>query len=239
MEPVQYAPPGRKSIELGQFSNPMTSPRNFLTPPPQVRSATSSPLLSSPKADPTLRSGTPPGHRKMKSTLSVSAMMMAARLAKNAKQSIKNREEKSAGRKQINRTPTGRKSSIEKDLQRPRTSLLVAPDAAMTGAEEALRTSTPNGSAVSTSNELMNRQTATSAAGSSNDLISRQSFRVTDTHTTEPKNKRRSSGRSIRSKSDAVRAAAAARIELEDISEEMRQGHSIPLKDALKGTLCT
>ena len=45
----------------------------------------------------------------------------------------------------------------------------------------------------------------------------------------------RSHSKSATSRSPAAQAAAASRNEVEDISQEMRQGHSMPLKDALKG----
>ena len=144
----------------------------------------------------------------------VSAMMLAARLAKNAKH-------------KRNKTTTGKLNRKMMKTRKSSTDVLMSQPSRSGGSEQ------PESAKDIELVEVRVVQHQ-NVVRKSLDLISipanKQNLKKKLKSLT-----RTSSSHSAFSRSNAAQAAAACRIELETVSQEMRQGHSMPLKDALKG----
>ena len=169
---------------------------------------------------------------KSRGTFSVSAMMLAARLAKNARHK-RGRTQGTGNLKKFNRTlsnPTkkdSKRSSLGIELMEHKSSTTRKSMNLMNRAASAkninhLRTS--SSSSRSTSLLTLTEKT-----------IEEKDSKIKISTRNRKDGFNRSNSRSSSSSSQIARSAAETRRLLEDVSCEMEEGHSMPLKDALKG----
>ena len=171
---------------------------------------------------------------KSRGNFSVSAMMLAARLAKNSRHK-RGRTQGTGNLKKINRTlsnPTkkdSKRSSLGIELMehkssttRKSTSVNLMRRAASAKNINHLRTS----SSLSRSTSLLKLTEKT---------IEEKDSKIKISTRNRKDGSNRSNSRSSSSSSQIARSAAETRRLLEDVSCEMEEGHSMPLKDALKG----
>ena len=229
-----FPPPGsqKKSEDVQPYiSNPMTNTTASKLPD-KNKSSTESPLPAS---------KTKPEHRSTKSGgFSVSAMMLAARLAKNAKRKRLNRDSPgslsrtssaSSTRSMTSRTSSRSGSIYTKSMKSMKSTKNMSGNSTRSTNMERMASQIEL-TAVDKEQGKQSRKSGLGLLGDPTNL--QQSSELDSSSTTKriPRKSRKSSSRSQAFL--AVKAAAQARDELEEISSTMRAGHTIPLKDALK-----
>ena len=232
-----FPPPGsqKKSEDVQPYiSNPMTNTTASKLPD-KNKSSTESPLPAS---------KTKPEHRSTKSGgFSVSAMMLAARLAKNAKRKRLNRDSPgSLSRTSIassTRSMTSRTSSRSGSIYTKSMKSMKSMKSTKNMSSNSTRSTNMERMAsqieLTAVDKEQGKQSRKSGLGLLGDPTNLQQSSELDSSSTTKRIPRKSRKSSSRSQTFlAVKAAAQARDELEEISSTMRAGHTIPLKDALK-----
>lgn len=195
-------PERKSSIKVEKFRNPMTPKKQ---PSLSQKIETKNPIATN---DLEVKSA----KKSSDKSFSVSAMMLAARLAKNAKHK--------------------RTQSSGSMMDRESVAIEMRPRGKTSTRKSATSSLNPIKEKTSVSSLMTKRSSATELFNRSSSSISTESNTLEELRASQIT---RSHSKSATSRSPAAQAAAASRNEVEEISQEMRQGHSMPLKDALKG----